>query len=139
MIILFSSSLGLTAVSVKRRQLEYIETLVYLANRVLLLLKSTMPETQEILRILKSDKALFEFDFETCSSPYLSESDNKKTADFINSIGKYDIDSQISITQEYIDYFKLLKSKYQEYFDNHYKLYIALGITSGLAVTVLLI
>lgn len=139
MIILFSSSLGLTAVSIKRKQIEYVESLIYLGNRVMLLLKSTMPETEEIINILKSDSLLYNLDFDKLTSPYLCDSDNQKASAYINEIGKYDVDSQIALTEEFTEYFKLLKKRYQEYFDSHYKLYIALGILSGMAISVLLI
>jgi hypothetical protein len=124
----------------KKQQIEYIEILIYIGNRILLLLKSTMPETDEILRILKSDYKLTDFDFTLNSSKYLlNKSDNSKLVNLFESIGKYDVDSQILIADEFVGYFKLQKNKYQDYYNEHYKLYILFGLFGGIIVSLVLI
>ena len=139
MITLFSSCLGLMAAKSKRKQIEYTDGLVYLGSRILLLLKSTMPETEEIIKLLKSDERLdfFDFSLELKNSP-LSQQDNQKIINLFNSIGMYDIDSQIMIVDEFTGYFKMLNKQYQDYYDRHYKLYIIFGISSGLLLSVIL-
>lgn len=139
MITLFSSCLGLMAAKSKKKQIDYTEGLIYLGNRILLLLKSTMPETEEIIRLLKKDERLIFFDFslELKNSP-LSQQDNQKIINLFNSIGMYDIDSQIMIVDEFTGYFKMLNKQYQDYYDKHYKLYIIFGISSGLLLSVIL-
>lgn len=139
MITLFSSCLGLMAAKSKRKQIDYTEGLIYLGNRILLLLKSTMPETEEIIRLLKKDERLdfFDFNLELKNSP-LSQQDNQKIVNLFNSIGMYDIDSQIMIVDEFTGYFKMLNKQYQDYYDRHYKLYIIFGISSGLLLSVIL-
>ena len=135
MITLFSSCLGLMAAKSKRKQIEYTDGLVYLGSRILLLLKSTMPETEEIIKLLKSDERLDFFDFK--NSPLLQQ-DNQKILNLFNSLGMYDIDSQIMIVDEFTGYFKMLNQQYQNYYDKHYKLYIIFGISSGLLLSVIL-
>lgn len=139
MITLFSSCLGLMAVKNKRKQIEYTDGLIYLGNRILLLLKSTMPETEEIISLLKRDERLdfFDFSLDFKNSP-LSQQDNQKIVSLFNSIGMYDIDSQIMIVNEFTGYFKMLNKQYQDYYDKHYKLYIIFGISSGLLLSVVL-
>lgn len=139
MITLFSSCLGLMAVKNKRKQIEYTDGLIYLGNRILLLLKSTMPETEEIISLLKRDERLdfFDFSLDLKNSP-LSQQDNQKIVSLFNSIGMYDIDSQIMIVNEFTGYFKMLNKQYQDYYDKHYKLYIIFGISSGLLLSVVL-
>lgn len=140
MIILFTSSLGLTAVKYKRNQLEYIDNLIYMGNMILLLLKSTMPETEIIISTLSADSKLQDFDFSLKNEKLLlSNEDNERVRYLISSIGKYDVDSQISITCEFIGYFKMLREQYQDYYNRHYKLYLVIGLFSGIAVSVLLI
>ena len=133
MITLFSSCLGLMAAKSKRKQIEYTDGLVYLGSRILLLLKSTMPETEEIIKLLKSDERLdfFDFSLDLKNSPLLQQ-DNQKILNLFNSLGMYDIDSQIMIVDEFTGYFKMLNQQYQNYYDKHYKLYIIFGISSGL-------
>lgn len=139
MITLFSSCLGLMAAKSKKKQIDYTEGLIYLGNRISLLLKSTMPETEEIIRLLKKDERLdfFDFSLELKNSP-LSQQDNQKIINLFNSIGMYDIDSQIMIVDEFTGYFKMLNKQYQDYYDRHYKLYIIFGISSGLLLSVIL-
>lgn len=139
MIILFSSCLGLMAAKSKRRQIEFTELLIYIGSRVLLLLKSTMPETEEIINQLKRDERLKDFDFtlEFKNSP-LPPQENQRITAFFGAIGMYDIDSQIMIADEFTGYFKMLNKQYQEYYDKHYKLYIVFGIASGLLLSVIL-
>ena len=139
MITLFSSCLGLMAAKSKRKQIEYTDGLVYLGSRILLLLKSTMPETEEIIKLLKSDERLdfFDFSLDLKNSPLLKQ-DNQKILKLFNSLGMYDIDSQIMIVDEFTGYFKMLNQQYQNYYDKHYKLYIIFGISSGLLLSVIL-
>ena len=139
MITLFSSCLGLMAAKSKRKQIEYTDGLVYLGSRILLLIKSTMPETEEIIKLLKSDERLdfFDFSLDLKNSPLLQQ-DNQKILNLFNSLGMYDIDSQIMIVDEFTGYFKMLNQQYQNYYDKHYKLYIIFGISSGLLLSVIL-
>ena len=139
MITLFSSCLGLMAAKSKRKQIEYTDGLVYLGSRILLLLKSTMPETEEIIKLLKSDERLdfFDFSLDLKNSPLLQQ-DNQKILNLFNSLGMYDIDSQIMFVDEFTGYFKMLNQQYQNYYDKHYKLYIIFGISSGLLLSVIL-
>ena len=139
MITLFSSCLGLMAAKSKRKQIEYTDGLVYLGSRILLLLKSTMPETEEIIKLLKSDERLdfFDFSLDLKNSPLLQQ-DDQKILNLFNSLGMYDIDSQIMIVDEFTGYFKMLNQQYQNYYDKHYKLYIIFGISSGLLLSVIL-
>lgn len=139
MITLFSSCLGLMAAKSKRKQIEYTDGLVYLGSRISLLLKSTMPETEEIIKQLKNDKRLdfFDFNLDLKDSPLLQQ-DNQKIINLFNSIGMYDVDSQLMIVDEFTGYFKMLNKQYQDYYDKHYKLYIIFGISSGLLLSVIL-
>ena len=139
MITLFSFFFGLMAAKSKRKQIEYTDGLVYLGSRILLLLKSTMPETEEIIKLLKSDERLdfFDFSLDLKNSPLLQQ-DNQKILNLFNSLGMYDIDSQIMIVDEFTGYFKMLNQQYQNYYDKHYKLYIIFGISSGLLLSVIL-
>ena len=139
MITLFSSCLGLMAAKSKRRQIEYTDGLVYLGSRISLLLKSTMPETEEIIKQLRNDERLdfFDFTLDLKDSPLLQQ-DNQKIINLFNSIGMYDVDSQLMIVDEFTGYFKMLNKQYQDYYDKHYKLYIIFGVSSGLLLSVIL-
>lgn len=140
MIILFSFSLGLMAVGFKKRQIKYIDSLIYIGEKILLMLSSTSPETEEIMRELKHDERLKSFDFTLCNenSP-LPPEENDRSRLLFNTVGKYDLDCQISYINQYLGYFKMLRQQYQDYYNSHYKLYLVFGLFTGIFIAVLLI
>ena len=140
MIILFSFSLGLTAMRFKKRQIDYIDSLIYIGEKILLMLGSTSPETEVIMRELENDERLKNFDLtlNSSSSP-LPSKENERSKMLLNTVGKYDLDAQINYINQYLGYFKMLRQQYQDYYNTHYKLYLAFGLFSGVLVSVLLI
>lgn len=140
MIILFSFSLGLTAMRFKKRQIDYIDSLIYIGEKILLMLGSTSPETEEIMTELKNDERLKNFDFSLCpSSSPLPANESNKSKLLINTVGKYELEAQINYINQYLGYFKMLRQQYQDYYNSHYKLYLVFGFFSGVFVSVLLI
>lgn len=140
MIILFSSSLGLIIVKFKRKQINYIDSLIYIGEKMLLMLSSTSPETEEIMQELKNDERLANFDFSLCNenSP-LPPQENDRSRLLFDTVGKYDLDCQINYINQYLGYFKMLRELYQDYYNKHYKLYLVFGFFLGVFISVLLI
>ena len=140
MIILFSSSLGVMVAAFKRRQITYIDSLIYIGEKILMMLCSTSPETEAIMADLKADPRLKHFDFtlKNENSP-LPPEENDRSRLLFNTVGKYDVDCQISYINQYLGYFKMLRKQYQDYYNKHHKLYIVFGLFSGVLVSVLLI
>ncbi|MGN1202170.1 MAG: hypothetical protein ACI4RF_02660 [Eubacterium sp.] len=124
----------------KKKQIKYIDSLIYIGEKILLMLSSTSPETEEIMQELKNDENLKAFDFslKNENSPLPLE-ENDKVRLLFSTVGKYDLDCQISYLNQYIGYFKMLKQQYQDYYNSHYKLYIVFGLFIGIFVSVLLI
>lgn len=140
MIILFSSSLGVMVAAFKRRQIRYIDSLIYIGEKILMMLSSTSPETEAIMADLRADPRLKNFDFslKNENSP-LPPEENDRSRLLFNTVGKYDVDCQISYINQYLGYFKMLRKQYQDYYNKHHKLYIVFGLFSGVLVSVLLI
>ncbi len=140
MIILFSSSLGLAVAGFKKKQIKYIDSLIYIAEKILLMLSSISPETEDIMNELKNDERLKGFDFglKNENSP-LPPEENDRSRLLFNTLGKYDLDCQISYINQYLGYFKMLRQQYQDYYNSHYKLYLVFGVFIGILVSVLLI
>lgn len=140
MITLFSFSLGLMIAGYKRKQISYIDSLIYIGEKILLMLSSTSPETEEIMNDLMCDARLKNFDFtlKNENSP-LPPEENDRSRLLFNTVGKYDIDCQISYINQYLGYFKMLRQQYQDYYNSHYKLYLVFGLFTGVLVSVLLI
>lgn len=138
MIILFTSSIGLMISGYKKKQIDYIEKLIYISERIILLLESTSPDTEEIMLILQKDSHLEGFEFNTSNSP-LADKENRKIDELFEFVGRYDCESQIKVLDEFSGYFKILKQEYQQHYTEHKKLYIMFGIFTGLFVSILLI
>lgn len=140
MIILFSSSLGLMVDNYKKRQIKYIDNLIYIGERISLMLSSTTPETEEIFHQLMNDERLKKFDFDlNVENIPLSTEEYNRIKDFFAALGRYDVDCQLRYINEFIGYYKMLKQQYQEYYASHHKLYIAFGVLSGMVISIFLI
>ncbi|MCM1114421.1 MAG: stage III sporulation protein AB [Clostridium sp.] len=140
MIVAFSSCLGLMVTQNKKRQISFIDDLIYIGNYISLLLGSTVPDTNEIMYALTNDKRLsdFNFDLENFTSP-LNAGDNQRIVALLSSVGMYDVDTQLMMLKEFTGYFGMLKKEYQDNYNRCYKLYIVFGIFTGLLISVLLI
>ncbi len=140
MIIFFSSSLGIMVDCYKKRQIKYIDNLIYIGGRISLMMSSINPETSDILNELKSDERLKNFDFDlNIENTPLPLAEYERIKNLYNIIGKYDVDCQLKYIEEFVGYFKMLKQQYQEYYEKHHKLYIAFGVLTGIVISIFLI
>ncbi len=138
MIIIFSTSLGIMTAMYKKRQIEYLGDLIYICEKINLMLKSTTPETQQIMRELKTDSRLEFFDFTLEKSVLpLPENETARVESLFDLIGKYDTESQIKMISEYSGHFKMLEDEYKAHYSSHCRLYLAAGLLSGVFVAVL--
>lgn len=138
MIISVFSYLGLMITNHKRLRIYYLENVIYIADRIKILLSSTAPSTQAIMNELSSDERLNGFELERGKS-FLNDKDYQKIQALINSVGMYDIDSQIEILSEFSQYFDMMKNQYKDDYSRSYKIYILGGISIGILISILLI
>lgn len=138
MIISVFSYLGLMITNHKRLRIYYLENVIYIADRIKILLSSTVPSTQAIMNELSSDERLNGFELERGKS-FLNDRDYQKIQALINSVGMYDIDSQIEILSEFSQYFDMMKNQYKDDYSRSYKIYILGGISIGILISILLI
>lgn len=138
MIISVFSYLGLMITNHKRLRIYYLENVIYIADRIKILLSSTVPSTQAIMNELSSDERLNGFELERGKS-FLNDKDYQKIQGLINSVGMYDIDSQIEILSEFSQYFDMMKNQYKDDYSRSYKIYILGGISIGILISILLI
>ena len=122
----------------KRLRIYYLENIIYIADRIKILLSSTVPSTQAIMNELSSDERLNGFELERGKS-FLNDKDYQKIQALINSVGMYDIDSQIVILSEFSQYFDMIKNQYKDDYSRSYKIYILGGISIGILISILLI
>lgn len=140
MMISFTTFLGITVISYKKKQIAYIDMLITIGEKVQMLLQNTSPDTAEIINSLKNDIRLKNFDFELKDNTILLENAEKgKIRDYFQSIGKYDTETQINLSKEFTAELRLLKEEYQQYLKSHQKLYVAFGLLSGVLFSVIMI
>lgn len=140
MITAFFTFLGILSADYQKRKIACADDLIYIGNQILLMLSSTAPETDKIFDRLKRAERLKDFDFSNpCEGFPLSREEIETAREFLNSVGKYDTDTQIGCAKEFIGYFQNVKKQYRQYYDSHAKIYYALGISAGAVAAVLLI
>lgn len=140
MMISFTTFLGITVISYKKKQIAYIDMLITIGEKVQMLLQNTSPDTAEIINSLKNDNRLKKFDFELKDNTILLENAEKgKVRNYFQSIGKYDTETQINLSNEFTAELRLLKEEYQQYLKSHQKLYVAFGLLSGVLFSVIMI
>lgn len=124
----------------EKSKIDYCDKMIYLGTQIKILLNTVVPETDEIfLRLAKCEK-LNGIDFLNIktSSP-LKADENDVICEYIGSIGKYDVKTQIKKADEFCETFRLLKEDYRQYYQKHYKIIYALGFCGGAAFAIFLI
>ena len=105
--------------------------MVFLGSKVMVLLKTTNPETEKIFDLLNNSEKLKDIDLNNIiSSSPLKREENEKI---------YDSQTQINEANEFCETFRILKDYYQQYYTAHYKIIYALGLGIGCLIAILLI
>lgn len=140
MILGISILLSVSICKYEKSKIDYCDKMVFLGSKVMVLLKTTNPETEKIFDLLNNSEKLKDIDLNNIiSSSPLKREENEKIYDYINSIGKYDSQTQINEASEFSETFRILKDYYQQYYTAHYKIIYALGLGIGCLIAILLI
>lgn len=139
MITACSGFLGISLSSYKKKQIAYLDMLVLICRRICIMLEHSMPDTEEIIRSLKENESLKSFDFSLSTIMIDDKALIEKIRNFFDSIGKYDAQTQISLAEALSSECGLIKEKYQQEYDKHYRLYISFGILSGLMLSLIIV
>lgn len=140
MIVAISILLSMIVCKYEKSKIDYCDKMIFLGSKVTALLNTTQPETEKIFALLNKSERLKDIDLKDIpsSSPLKSE-ENEKISEYIDSIGKYDAQTQINKANEFCEAFRLLKKDYQQYYSSHSKIIYALGFSVGCAIAILLI
>lgn len=140
MIMAFFIFLAILIADYEKGKIEFCDKMIYVGNEILLLMNSTIPDTNGIFAILKNSERLKDIDiFNIDASSPLKSSETRKIKAYLDSVGKCDVDSLIKQSQEFCDEFRLIKNDYQQYYKTHHKMIYAFCISLGLVVSILLI
>lgn len=140
MIILFSLMVGITISSHKRKQIRYIEDLIFLGERIILFMNSTLPDTNVLFSKLQAEPRFQKYNVsEIYKSSPLPEYETTQAKELMGVIGRYDAQTQIRLTEEFTGYYKALKKQYQEHYDSHSRLYIVFSVSAGSVLALMLI
>ena len=133
MILGISILLSASICKYEKSKIDYCDKMVFLGSKVMVLLKTTNPETEKIFDLLNNSEKLKDIDLNNIiSSSPLKREENEKIYDYINSIGKYE-------ANEFCETFRILKDYYQQYYTAHYKIIYALSLGIGCLIAILLI
>lgn len=120
--------------------------LVEMCNLIAIELEFSVNETGKIIKRLCSEPSLSHldflnsFDFENIHiKTELDDEDNERLNFLFKNIGKTDISSMLNLIESFKQNMIISKKKYENYYKNHSRLYIAFGIFGSLAVTLVLI
>ena len=69
----------------------------------------------------------------------LSKDENNELAIFIHSLGKSDLKSQVNIVNSFCEYIKEVKTKYSDMYASKSKVYLAMGFSLGLVLSLILV
>ena len=139
MIITFFTFLGIKFSSYKKQQIMFIDDMIYLCDCIVLILKTYLLDTDEIIKKLNNDERLKKYDIYCISEKSSFDAQiARHLSDLSNTLGKYDANSQINYICEINNFLSSKRKQYSDYYFKHSKLYFALGITMGFLITILL-
>lgn len=76
---------------------------------------------------------------EQSAKTILSQEENKAIGSFFYSLGKYDVDNQIKQIEFFKEYMSSSLRKYEEMYKSKAKIYLSLGFSFGIVITLALI
>ena len=140
MIMTFFIFLAILIADYEKGKIEFCDKMIYIGEEILILMNSTIPDTNGVFAILKNSEKLRDLDiFDIAASSPLKSSENEKIKDYIDLVGKCDVDTMIKQSQYFCDYFRLIKNDYQQYYKSHCKIIYAFCISIGIAISILLV
>lgn len=140
MIIVTSTLLSAIICKYEKSKIDYCDKMIFLGSKVMVLLNTTLPETEKIFALLNNCEKLKNIELnDIYSSSPLKKDENDKISDYLSSIGKFDTQTQINKAFEFCETFRLLKEDYRQYYSSHCKIIYALGFSVGCITAILLI
>lgn len=140
LIILSTSVLAFALISRQRDKIKVCDDLLSFCDEMLLELSYSLKPITSILESSNSKYILQSniLSNEIIETP-LSDRENEKISEFLYSLGKSDVNSQVKIINTFKDYLESLRVMYIEKYKSKSKIYISLGVYSGIIISLVLI
>ncbi len=129
-----------------KRRCVIANEIIEMCNLIAIELSFSVNETGKILKRLCSEPSLSHLtflqhlDFEDIHiKTELDEEDNERLSFLFENMGKTDIASMLNLLESFRQNMLLSRKKYEDYYKNHSRLYIAFGIFGSLSVTLVFI
>lgn len=143
--ILSSTGLGLRLSNKIKHRIDICKELVSLCDELMLDLNYKITPIASLLQGKLTDKKSLAFiDFECVKNRAeirsdLSDEENGELSDFLYSLGKSDVHSQLRLIKGFRQYIEYSKNQYIHEYKRNSKVYISLGLFAGIVVSLVLI
>lgn len=143
---LSSIAAGFSFAAKLKRKCIISRELVEMCNLMAIEFNFSLSESKKIIKRLASEPSLShleflnDFNFENINiKTELSTVDNERINILFGNLGNTDTDSMLNLIEAFKSNMEESRRKYDEYYKNHGKLYIAFGIFGGLVISLVLI
>lgn len=140
MIIISSTLIGLNHSKRIKAQISICDELYNFSNKLLLDIKYSQTPALELIKNANLEYVGQDMiKHKARANTQLSKTENDKIGEFIYNLGKYDTVNQISQIEGFREYIKALKDKYERNYISKSKVYLSLGISFGLILSLMII
>ncbi len=143
--ILSSTGLGLRLSDRIKHRIDICRELVSLCDELTLDLNYKITPVMNLLQSKLIEKKRLDFiDFECVKNKTeiksdLSIEENCELSEFLYSLGKSDVNSQLKLINGFRQYIEYSKNQYTQQYKRNSKVYISLGLFSGIVLSLVLI
>ena len=144
-LILSSTGLGLRLSNRIKHKIDICKELVSLCDDLMLDLNYKITPIEGLLEGKLADKNKLDFiNFECVKNRVeinsdLSDEENRELAGFLYSLGKSDVHSQLKLIGSFREFAEYSKNQYIQQYQKNSKVYISLGLFTGIVLSIVLV
>lgn len=137
---------GIFAARGLNEKIKVSHLLIEMADMMAAMLSFSAENSVKIIHSLANETSLSKLtflkniDFENISvSTCLDDCDNERTALLLKMLGNTDVNTMLNNIEAYKSCMEMSVQRYNDYYKNHAKLFVAFGIMGGMLITILVI
>lgn len=137
---MFFTYMAALIIDAKNNDIKKLDDLISILGDVKIMLSNSAPSTNDIIKKLSSNERYSLYDFDDFSSLLLFDNDtNIIIKNALETIGRYDIKTQLSIINECREQLIIIKDDRKEKLNKNKRLYLTLGCSTGCVIALLFI